>query len=233
MTTSIQHTQVIFEHLCSDIPPSVPKEIREDIAQAREQVRSNVALTLVELEDTMTYIGKLLWPYREAFQEFFRVYEGDLGEQYLLRKFTPEMKRKYQTFKENGGTFRDLHAGTNVSFFTPDERVKVCEALIGVEEEIRAYAVQAILSTDERRYEKRVEEFKKILEDMENRLNALRTMADMEGEHPELAAEIREQIRGFEQGFALLGPKVRHDAVCNAEGHFQERKLVKKLRQRV
>ena len=65
---------------------------------------------------------------------------------------------------------------------------------------------------------------------MENRLNALRLMADMEGEHPELAAEIRDQIRAFEQGFALLGPKVRHDAVCNAEGHFQERKLLKKMR---
>ncbi len=230
MATAIQHTQVILEHLCSDIPPSVPKEIKEDIEQAREQVRSNVSLTLVELEDTMTYIGKLLWPYREAFQEFFRVYEGDLGEQYLLRKFTPEMKKKYQTFKENGGTFRDLHAGNNVSFFTSEERVKVCESLIAVEDEIRAYAVQAILSTDERRYERRVEEFSKILVDMETRLNALRTMADMEGEHPELAAEIREQIRTFEQGFALLGPKTCHDAVCNAEEHFVGRKMVKKLR---
>lgn len=230
MPTSIQHTQIIFEHLCSDIPPSVPKDIKEDIAQAREQVRSNVALTLVELEDTMTYIGKLLWPYREAFQEFFRVYEGDLGEQYLLGKFNPIMKKKYQTFKENGGTFRDLHAGNNVSFFTSEERVQVCEALVSVEDEIRAYAVQAILSTDERRYEKRVEEFKKILNDMETRLDALRSMADMEGEHPELAAEIRDQIRGFEQGFALLGPKVRHDAVCNAQEHFVGRKMVKKMR---
>ena len=230
MTTAIQHTQVIFEHLCSDIPPGVPKEIKENIAQAREQVESNVSLTLPELEDTMIYVGKLLWPYREAFQEFFRVAEGDLGEQYLLGKFNPIMKKKYQAFKENGGSFRDLHAGTNVSFFTSDERVMVCEALISVEEEIRAYAVQAILSTDERRYERRVEEFKKILEDMETRLNALRTMADMEGEHPELASEIRDQIRGFEQGFALLGPKIRHEAVCNAGEHFEGRKKMYKMR---
>ncbi len=230
MATAIQHTQLIFEHLCSDIPPSVPAELKESIAQAREQVHNNVALTLTELEDTMVYVGKLLWPYREAFQEFFRVYEGDLGEQYLLGKFTPAMKKKYQTFKENGGTFRDLHAGSNLSFFTSEERVKVCEALISVEEEIRAYAVQAILSTDERRYQKRVEQFVKILTDMETRLDALRLMADMEGEHPELASEIRDQIRSFEQGFALLGPKIRHDAVCNAAEYFVERKKIHKMR---
>ena len=107
--TAIQHTQVIFEHLANDVPPGVPKEVRENIGLAKEQVKNNVALTLTELEDTMVYVGKLLWPYREAFQEFFRIYEGELGEQYLLRKFSLPMKKKYTTFKENGGSFRDLH----------------------------------------------------------------------------------------------------------------------------
>jgi len=232
MATLIQHTQIIFEHLCAELPPALPRDIRDEVVQAQEQVRSNLALTLHELEDTMVYIGKKLWPYREAFQEFYRVYEGNLGEAYLLRKFTPTLKKKYEAFKTNGGSFRDLHSGTNVTFFTPDERTKICEALIAVEDEIRAYTVQAILSTDERRYTKRVEEFTKILGDMEMRLGALREMADMEGEHPELAAEIRDQIRAFEQGFALLGPSIRHDAVCNAEEHFVGRRSIKKIRQR-
>jgi hypothetical protein len=230
--TAIQHTQVIFEHLSNDVPPGVPKEVRENIGLAKEQVKNNVALTLTELEDTMVYVGKLLWPYREAFQEFFRIYEGELGEQYLLRKFSLPMKKKYTTFKENGGSFRDLHSGSNLTFFTSEERVKLCGDLVAVEDEIRAYSTQLVLSTDEKKYQKRVEDFHKILDDMEHRLDALRLMADMEGEHPELAAEIREQIRTFEQGFALLGPKTRHDAVCNAEEHFHGRKAIRKWRGR-
>lgn len=232
MSTLIEHTQIIFEHLCEEIPPGLPRDIREEIDQAREQVKNNLSLTLEELEDTMIYVGKKLWPYREAFQEFYRVYEGTLGEVYLVRKFSLPMKKKYETFKATGGTFRDLHSGNNVSFFTPEERTALCEALVLVEEEIRAYSVQSILSGDERRYAKRVEEFQRILADMEEKLQGLRSMADMEGEHPELAAEIREQIRTFEHGFALLGPSIRHDAVCSAEEHFVGRKAIKKIRER-
>ncbi len=232
MSKLIQHTQVIFEHLCAELPPGLPRELREEINQAKEQVKNNVALTLSELEDTMVYVGKKLWPYREAFQEFYRIYEGSLGEAYLLRKFSLPLKKKYEGFKALGGNFRDLHSGTNVNFFTPEDRTQICEALIAVEEEIRAYTVQSVLSGDERRYAKRIEEFSKIQSDIELRLSGLREMADMEGEHPELAAEIRDQIRAFEQGFALLGPSVRHDAVCNAEEHFVGRKAIKKIRQR-
>lgn len=232
MSTLIEHTQIIFEHLCSDIPPAVPREIREEITQASEQVKNNISLTLEELEDTMIYVGKKLWPYKQAFQEFYRIYEGTLGEVYLVRKFSLPMKKKYEKFKIEGGTFRELHSGVRINFFTPEERSLLCEALITIEEEIRAYTVQSILSGDERRYTKRVEEFEKILHDMEEKLQGLRSMADMEGEHPELAAEIRDQIRTFEHGFALLGPSVRHDAVCSAEEHFIGRKAIKKIRQR-
>lgn len=232
MSTLIQHTQIIFEHLCSDLPPGLSRDLREEVNQAKEQVKNNVALTLQELEDTMVYVGKKLWPYREAFQEFYRIYEGSLGESYLLRKFSVALKKKYESFKIHGGSFRDLHSGTNVSFFTPEDRTQICEALIAVEEEIRAYTIQAVLSGDEHRYQKRVEEFTKIHSDIEIRLSSLREMADMEGEHPELAAEIRDQIRAFEHGFALLGPSVRHDAICNAEEHFIGRKTIKKIRER-
>lgn len=228
--TAIQHTQIIFDHLLDDAPPGVPKDIRDDIEKAREQVKNNVALTLEELEDTMVYVGKMLWPYREAFQEIYRIYEGQLGEQYLVRKFSLPMKKKYDVFKENGGTFRDLHSGSNVAFFTSEERVKLCEDLIEVESDIRAHTVQAVLSSDAKRYAKRVKEFQHIYEDMETRLDALRVMAEREGEHPELAAEIRDQIRAFEHGFALLGPKTRHDAVCNAAEHFEGRKILRKMR---
>ena len=54
-------------------------------------------------------------------------------------------------------------------------------------------------------------------------------MADDEQEHPELAAEIRSQIRAFEYGLCLLGPAHHYEAVCQAEEHFIGRKEEKKM----
>lgn len=226
--SAIQHTIYIFERLYEEVPPLVPHEIKEDMAKALEQLRNNLNLTLDELEDTMIIFGKKTWPYREAFQEMLHVYEGKLGETFFSQKLPPVMKKKYLEFRTSGGTFRDLHVGNNLSFFTSEEKQKLCEALIETKYDIKNYTVQTVLSTEEDRYRRRIDEFCQIQEDMENRLAVLSNMADEEQEHPELAREIREHIRHFEYGMCLLAPKVEYEAVCNAGLYFEGRKSYKK-----
>ena len=63
------------------------------------------------------------------------------------------------------------------------------------------------------------------MEKMENQLNILRTMADEEQEHPQLADEIRAQIRGFESGLCFLGPENTFDDLCRLPEHFVGRKI--------
>ena len=96
---SVDHTRYIFERLCRDLPPLVPKKIQEDLSDALEQVQDNISLTLDQLEDTMILFAKKLWPYREAFWEFYRVNEGEIGEKMLCKKMSKEMVKKYTTFK--------------------------------------------------------------------------------------------------------------------------------------
>lgn len=225
---SVQHTLFVFGRLLDDMPPLVPQEIQSDMQQAYEQMRHNYSLSLQELEDTIIVFGKKLWPYRKAYDEFLDIYEGKLGEQFLLGRLPLAMKKRYQEFKAVGGHFRDFHHGAPAMFFTSEERTKLCEALVETNLDIRRHAIQSVLSIDQEYYQKRVIEFQTILEDIEKRLDTLRLMADDEQEHPELAGEIREQVRSFEYGLCLLEPAHTYEAVCKSEEHFQGRKLDKK-----
>lgn len=229
---SVRHTLWIFERLRSETPPLVPKEISADMDQALEQIRSNFDLTLEELEGTFIVFGKKLWPYRKAFEEFLDVSEARLGEKFLLAQLSRGLKQRYEAFKTHGGELRDLHTGSPASFFTASERNELCSALVEMNHEIRKHTVQAVLATERRRYEQRVVEFQIILDDIEKRLDTLRRMADDEQEHPELASEIRAQIRAFEYGLCLLGPEHRYEAVCMAEEHYLGRKEEKRMRVR-
>ncbi len=225
----VKHTLDIFERLCDDLPPLLPADMAKDMQQGLEQMQNNVNLTIEELEETMISFGKKIWPYRRAFQEFVDLHEGRIGEKFLLGKLAPQMKKRYEAFKQYGGTFRDLHSGAPATFFHEDERGSLCTALIEVHGEVRDYTRQSVLSTEREHYEQRIVEFQVILDDIEKRLDTLRIMADNEQEHPDLAAEIRDQINAFEQGLCLLAARTEYTAVCQSAGHFEGRKAERRL----
>ncbi len=221
---SAQYTISIFERLYNHVEPILPMELRQDMATALEQVKNNYELSLEEIEDTMITFGRYVWPYRKAFEEFIAVYEGHIGENFLISHSSRKMKKRYQDFKLHGGSLRDLHSGRPASFFTSDERIELCEVLVSMNQSLRQHAVQSIRSTDSKKFEAKVAEFAQILLEIEQELDVIRRIADSEQEHPQLASEMRAQVRGFEYGFCLLGPEVDFAAVCNMRGHFEGRR---------
>ena len=225
---TVPHTLAIFEQLYRKLPPLVPQEVASDMGKALEQIRHNHSLTIDELEETMIVFGKAVWPFRKAFQEFLELYEGKMGEQLLVQLLFPGLQKKYKEFQAHGGTFRDLHAGGPLGFFEPEERSALCEALIEAHRALREHASQAVLSTDKDDYLSRVFEFQTILDDIEKRLDTLLVMADSEQEHPELATEIREGVKGFEYGLCALDQHIDYDAVCAAPAHYEGRRADKK-----
>lgn len=221
-----EYTIDLCERLYINMPPLVPGEIKENMKKAIDQMKNNISLSVEEIEDVIIFFGKQLWPYREAYKEFYDVYEGMLGEKYFVRKLSQKLKMKYNQFITEGGSYRELHNGSKIEFFTHEERPELTEALVDVEQDIENYTRQTVVSTDQKKYEQRVREFTKILNDIEGHLTTLRTMTEKEGEHPELIAEINAQIKGFEHGLCLLGPKTDYEAIRSAQEHFDGRRTV-------
>lgn len=221
----VSHTIDIFERLYDNLPPLLPVDLVQKMGQALEQVKANAELTADELEFTMIAFGKKVWPYSQAFQEFYRVYESQLREKLLLARATPALRGAYRRFLESGGSWRDLYSGSLARFFEHEQRLLLHQMLVDIKCDIWEFAYGAVLGADRAKYEARVDEFTIIADDIEARLCSLSELAENEQEHPTLAAEIRAQVRSFEHSLVLLGPKLDYHALCAAHGHFVGRKF--------
>lgn len=225
----MQYTISIFELLASALPPLVPDRLSSSLEQAVEAARRNPSLTLEDLEDAMIIFGKKIWPYKKAFEEWVDMFQGKLGEKFFVGRMDNALKARYRDFESYGGTWRDAASGASALFFSAQQRHALGQILVDALIDVKGHARQAIMSIDRERYEERVAEFKNILDDIENRLSALRRMADEELDYPELAVEIRSQARSFEHGLCLLGPPHSFEAICKAEEHFIGRRIEKNL----
>jgi len=220
----IKHTINIFERMYNNLPPLVPKEIKLEIKHALEHLHNDYTVSIEDVEEIVIVLGKKVWPYWKAFDELFSMTQGKLGEKFLLGKFTPGLKKRYNEFKEHGANYHDLRLGGPMGFFELEERQKISADFVDVDSDIRKHVIQEVLTTERRKYENLIISFQEILDDIEKRLDTLRLMAEDEEEHPNLADEIREQVKAFEFGLCLLGPNTKYEEVCESKEYFLERK---------
>lgn len=216
-------TLAIFRHLVSVLPPLVPETILSTMKHALEHFEVHPEATLEELEQVMCAYGYELWPYNQAFREEILWAEQEVGERFLLPRLSPGLKKHYLEFKKNGGTIRVLHSGSGAAEFSSSERVELCEVLVMLQRDLRAYATQHVLGVARKHYKQHVEYFRGRLEMMHKHIEELHHLADHEDEHPIFANEIRQQIKAFEQGLCLLGPELSYDAVCASVDYFKGR----------
>lgn len=221
---TVKATIEIFERMYRNLPPLVPEQVVADMGVAVDQIRANPDLDVDEIETTMLVFAKKIWAYNQAFQEIVASYDARMGEKLFLQHLTPSLRKKYAAFCEHGHTFADLHSSATINFFFPEDRVELHKILVTISCDVRGLAVQAVLHGEKKKYLDRIQEFEEILYDIDQQLEDLLQLAENEQEHPVLAAEIREHVKGFEHSIALLGPGIDFEAVCNAREHFRGRK---------
>lgn len=225
----MQSTLYIFHHLYNNLPPLLPEDIGKKMGEALETLEKNSRTNLDEIEKTMVKFGYEIWPYNQAFKEFIHATEIEVGEHFLLPRLSSSLQKKYEDFKRKGGTFEEFHVGRAAEFFTPEERVQLCEALVEMEASLRLFVRRQITSIDEKKYHEKVKKSQEILDEVRENLERLRQVAEREKEDcPVLAQEIAAKVKSFEHGLCLLGPELDFEAVCQAEEYFVDRK--KKLK---
>jgi hypothetical protein len=217
-------TLTLFEYLYKHLPPLIPQDIKEAIGLQLHTFKKNKTHSLAELEDTMITYGYKIWPYVQAYREFYQQANEQVGEHFLLPKLSDPLHQRYLEFKNLGGTLTDLQQGKRVRFFTPEERSELCMALIGMQSDLHLFVKQELSGVEKKVYLKRVKEFTQLLQTFKTHLEELKSLADSEKDHPSLANDMRAQIRGFEEGFCLLGPEPHFEAICQSVDYFKGRK---------
>ncbi len=221
---STQHTIAIFRHLYEFVNGVLPPELQEEMRHALEHVEHDTELSRDDIEDTMIVFGKKVWPYRKALQEAIELHEGTIGEQFFRSSLSRSMQKRYEEFLHHNGTLRDIHSGAPAHFFTVEERVELNHALVDMHLHLKKYVLQHLKGLGVKEFEKKITEFRQILSDLEAELDHIRAMADDAQEHPLIAREMREHVRGFEHGLSFLGPEYTHEEITRAKEHFSGRK---------
>lgn len=229
---SAQSTLDILQRLYRHVAPVLPPKLDQEVVTAIEKLQKKRTLKRDAAEEVLLRLGKKVWPYRKAFEEFLRSYESHMGDQFLRAHISRPLKKRYDQFVAHGGGLRELQCGRPASFFTSEERVELCEVLVQMKMTLRKFVVQVIKSTEKKRFDDKVASFSGILADIESNLAELHAMAEEHSDHPEFQAEMRAHIEGFEQGICLLGPEVDVAAVCSATEHFAGRKHEMRVRGR-
>lgn len=222
----MQATLQIFHRLYDNLPPLFPAQIKEHMQGSLLRLERDQDATAEDIEDSMIMFGYALWPFNQAYRKFLVSTEERLGEHFLLPKLSLALQAKYEKFKCCGGAMRDLHSGNAAHFFNAEERVELCRGLIETGIELQNYTRRSVIGEDRSDYLEEVEEFKKLLHEISDILSILRALARKEEyEYPALAREILARVRAFEFGLCLLGPELKHEAVCESLDFFRGRKL--------
>ncbi|MFH0857305.1 MAG: hypothetical protein V1848_00995 [Candidatus Magasanikbacteria bacterium] len=222
------YTLFFFEQFATNLPPLLPDGVKEEIQNAYEQLTHNVSLTSEEIDDTLIVFGKRVWPYRQAFLEFYRVEEGHLAEKVFLKKAHPVLRKRYNEFLAHGGSYENLYKGISVDFFTSTQRVEIAELLTDIRDFLNRHTRQSVIGLKRKEYLKKIHDFEMVYNKMEEKINVLRDLADKEAEHPEFFAEIQAHIRSFEEGMCLMHTGVGELELEQSLEHFHGRKFEKK-----
>ncbi len=220
----MQATLDVFRYFFNHLPPLVPDMIKKNMYEALEHFTERPDTTREEVERVMISFGYEIWPYNQAFREVLTRVERDMGEKFLVPKLSIPLQQKYADFKAAGGKLEDLHRGSSAQFFSSEERVELCQALVEMQQGLSAFARQEVMGAGEKHFKERVAYYKAIIATIKGHLDELRDVADLEEEHPALSTDIRSHIRSFEEGLCLLGGELSYTAVCETVEYYKGRK---------
>lgn len=82
----MESTIYIFKNLHQNLPPLFPEPVKKKMADVLDKVEDEPVATVEELEDLMTEFGYEVWPWRNAYQEFFESSKQRMGPHFLLSK---------------------------------------------------------------------------------------------------------------------------------------------------
>ncbi|HAT03540.1 MAG TPA: hypothetical protein DCS29_02060 [Candidatus Magasanikbacteria bacterium] len=226
---AVQHTITIFEKIHRDLPPLVPEDIIQEMGRYLKSLQTNSDVSLLELEQVMIDMGKQIWPYMQAFGDIYRVYEDKLAEKLLAQKASPMIRDKYHMFKEMGGSFRDLYHGSVHEMFDENERGELVELLVDLKEDIRKHAIQATMTHDQELYTQKIEEYGKIIHEINSVIKDLHALANEE-EHEDFARDIHGRAHAIGQSLIFLGPKMSIEEIRGSHDYYKGKKEDRRMR---
>lgn len=200
--------------MCADAPPLAPETAIASARAAYDQFLRQPPPYANEVEDAIIAYGRILWPYRKAFDVLVR---KELGAPADAHTRAPSRTRSATPAR---GHASSEHAGGFAA---------MCGRLIA-ERAQADRAVRAAIAADPSEYQRLIREFQSLQHEIERHIFDLRRLAERAADHPEVFSEIMETVRTFERGLAYLAKEPSPTEVCAAIESYRSRHAEARLR---
>ncbi|MBI4449742.1 hypothetical protein HY634_01670 [Candidatus Uhrbacteria bacterium] len=213
----------LLKALTEDQPPLAPEPALRSVREAYDRFLRQPPAYANEIEDTIVAYGRVLWPYRKAFDAMVRADLVRNEEQHFVSALSAGLRERFREWRHDGGSLLDLLDQHRVSSrFSATERGALCEALITARHRAED-AVRAAVIADGAEYQRLIREFQALQHEIEQHIASLRRLAERAADHPDVFQEIIETIRTFERGLAHLAREPEARDVCAAIEAYRER----------
>lgn len=221
----MKSTIKLFWYLYDHLPPLFPAGVAWEMKSELKNLENNSDKSLEQIENKMIKFGYDIWPWNQAYKHFLAVVQTQLGDHFLVPQMSNGLRGKYLDFKAYGGELKDLQTGRPAAFFTPEEIVELCAALVDMQSQLKDYVNRDLVGVNKKQYFNKIEEYEQLLEKIKSSLESLRELVTGEESDSVLTLEINSKIRDFEHSLCLLGMELDYEAVCQAPDFFAGRKV--------
>ncbi|MDO8499118.1 MAG: hypothetical protein Q7S66_00460 [bacterium] len=222
----MQSTLSIFKIYLDGLPDEMPAHLTDKSDHILADIEKNENLTLEELEDMMIGFGYQTWPWHRAYQEYLRATEHSMFDHLVVPKLQQELRNKYEKFRRYGIPYEAFQSGACLrEHFSVEEIPRLVAAIMDTKHNVEGLTHRQIEGQQKDKFLLRVMALNNILSEIKTDLDQMKSMAESETDHTELAHEIRAKVRRFEQGLCLLAPEPHPEDTRQALEFFIGRKI--------
>lgn len=181
--------------------------------------------TIEEAETALADFGQEIAARRIAFHERVLEYRERFGERLFHRQLTHTTKASYRRYQEQGGQFHRVYSGRDAHVFTAEERIEMYRILVELNRDILRHIRQAIVTTDEAAFERRVRELESALQKISESNAHLRELSASEQFHIRHKKEIDTFLEAVGHRFGFLANRIVHQNHTKAHENILGRKV--------
>ena len=162
----------------------------------------NSDATLEGIESMLVAFGMELWPYCEAYEQFYKIY-GEAKERELMRqKLSEPARAAFDKFVAEGGNIESVRDGSRFEhFFDSDIRSEVVAAELDAHDGVHEEMERLIAGDRAAEFEALLADYRQKQAALNQKINELAALAERS---PDQRAEILDKVKTFREGFAYV-----------------------------
>jgi len=200
MPHQYQATIDLIKTVIHRLPGVFPQERHQQMENAIAALERDPNATLEAIEAELIEFGYELWPYCEAYEQFYKIFGESREREAMRQKLSEPARLTLDKFVAGGGNIESVRDGSKFEqFFDADVKREIVAAELdahdGVHEEM-----EKMIALERRN------DFALILSDQKDKQHALRAKIDelaaLAARSPSSRSEILDKVKMFRHGFA-------------------------------